>query len=35
MNILRNVEEEDMLIETLTGEHLISKLYGDTIFGET
>jgi hypothetical protein len=34
MNILRNVEEEDVLIETVTGKHLISKLYGDTIFGK-
>ncbi len=26
---------EDVLIETMTGEKSISKLYGDTIFGKT
>jgi hypothetical protein len=35
MNILRNVAEEDVLIEMVTGERSISKLYGDTIFGKT
>jgi hypothetical protein len=35
MEILKNVAEEDMLIETVTGEKSISKLYGDTIFGKT
>ncbi len=35
MNILKNVAEEDVLIETVTGERSISKLYGDTIFGKT
>ena len=36
MNILKkNMEEEDVLIETVTGERSISKLYGDTIFGKT
>jgi len=35
IDILRNVEEEDVLIETVTGERSISKLYGDTVFGKT
>jgi hypothetical protein len=35
MDILQNVAEEDVLIETVTGERSISKLYGDTIFGKT
>jgi hypothetical protein len=35
MEILRNVEEEDMLVKTIMGEHSISKLYGDTIVGKT
>jgi hypothetical protein len=35
MNILKNVAQEDVLIETVTGERSISKLYGDTIFGKT
>ncbi len=35
MNILKNVAEEDVLIETVTGERSISKLYRDTIFGKT
>jgi hypothetical protein len=35
MDILKSVEEEDVLIETVTGEQSISKLYGDTIFGKT
>ena len=35
MNIIKNVEEEDVLIETVTGELSISKFYGDTIFGKT
>jgi Pyruvate/2-oxoacid:ferredoxin oxidoreductase delta subunit len=35
MEILKNVEEEDVLIETVTGEHSLSQLYGDTIFGKT
>jgi hypothetical protein len=35
MDILQNVAEEDVLIETVTGEKSISKLYGDTIFGKT
>jgi hypothetical protein len=35
INILRNMEEEDVLIEAATGEHSISKIYGDTIFGKT
>jgi hypothetical protein len=29
------LEEEDVLIETVTGEQSISKKYGDTIFGKT
>ena len=33
--ILKNVAEEDVLIETVTGEKSISKLYGDTVFGKT
>jgi mannitol-specific phosphotransferase system IIBC component len=32
INILKNVTEEDVLIETVTGKTSISKLYGDTIF---
>jgi hypothetical protein len=35
MDILKSIEEEDVLIETVTGEQSISKLYGDTIFGKT
>jgi len=35
MGILKSVEEEDVLIETVTGERSISKKYGDTIFGKT
>jgi hypothetical protein len=35
MDILQNVAEEDVLIETVTGERSVSKLYGDTIFGKT
>jgi hypothetical protein len=35
MAILQNVAKEDVLIETVTGEKSISKLYGDTIFGKT
>jgi hypothetical protein len=35
MNILKNVAQEDVLIETITGERSISKLYGDTIFGKS
>jgi len=35
IGILKSVEEEDVLIETVTGEQSISKLYGDTIFGKT
>ncbi len=34
MDILRNIEEENVLIETITGKHSISKLYSDTIFGK-
>jgi mannitol-specific phosphotransferase system IIBC component len=34
INILKNVTEEDVLIETVTGKTSISKLYGDTIFWE-
>jgi hypothetical protein len=34
-NILKNVEEENVLIETVTGERSMSKIYGDTIFGKT
>jgi hypothetical protein len=34
-NILKNVAEEDVLIETVTGERSVSKIYGDTIFGKT
>jgi hypothetical protein len=33
--ILFNVENEDVLIETVTGEKSISKQYGDTVFGKT
>ena len=33
--ILQNIAEEDVLIETVTGEKSISKLYGDTVFGKT
>ena len=33
--ILKKVAEEDVLIETVTGEKSISKLYGDTMFGKT
>jgi hypothetical protein len=35
MDVLRNVEEEDVLIKILMCEHSISKLYDDTIFGKT
>jgi hypothetical protein len=35
MNILSNVAEEDVLIETVSGERSLSKIYGDTIFGKT
>jgi hypothetical protein len=35
MDILQNVAKEDVLIETVTGERSISKLYGNTIFGKT
>jgi hypothetical protein len=31
--ILKSVEDEDVLIETVTGEKSISKQHGDTIFG--
>ena len=33
--ILKSVEDEDVLIETVTGERSISKQHGDTIFGKT
>jgi hypothetical protein len=33
--ILKSVEDEDVLIETVTGEKSISKQHGDTIFGKT
>ncbi len=33
--ILFNVENEDVLIETVTGERSISKEFGDTVFGKT
>jgi hypothetical protein len=29
------MEEEDVSIETVIGEHLISTIHGDTIFGKT
>jgi hypothetical protein len=35
INILRNIEEDKVLIKTVTGEASMSKLYGDTIFGKT
>jgi hypothetical protein len=35
MEILKNIEEEDALIETVTGKRSISKMYGDAIFGKT
>ena len=35
MDILKSMEEEDVLIEMVTGEKSISKFYGDTIFGKT
>jgi hypothetical protein len=35
MQILKNVAEEDVFIETVTGEPSVSKLYGDTLFGKT
>jgi hypothetical protein len=35
MDILKSVKEEDVLIETVTSELLISKKYGGTIFGKT
>jgi hypothetical protein len=31
MEILKNVKEEIVLIETVPGEHSMSKIYGDTI----
>lgn len=34
-NILSNVAEEDVIIETVTGKRSLSKIYGDTIFGKT
>ena len=34
-SILCNVEAEDVLLETVTGEISISKEYGDSIFGKT
>ena len=34
-NILFNVEHEDVVIETVTGEKSISKEYGGTIFSKT
>jgi hypothetical protein len=34
-NILFNIENEDVLIKTVTGERSISKEYGDAMFGET
>lgn len=33
--ILKNVAEEDILIETVTGKISITKLYRDTVFGKT
>ncbi len=33
--ILRNVAEEDVFIETVTGEKSISNFYGDMVFGKT
>jgi len=35
MDILKNIEKEDILIETVSDEQLISKLYGGTILGKT
>jgi hypothetical protein len=35
MNILKNVTVENVLIETVTGETSMSKIYGDTNFGKT
>jgi hypothetical protein len=35
MEILKNVKEEDVLIEAVTGKHSLSKLYGNTTFGKT
>ena len=35
MDILKDVEGEDVFIETVTGEWSISKFYGDTISGQT
>jgi hypothetical protein len=35
MGILKSIEAEDVLIETVTGEQSISKKYGDTILGKT
>jgi hypothetical protein len=35
MEILKHVEDEDVFIETVTGERSISKQHGDTIFGKT
>jgi hypothetical protein len=34
IGILKSAEEEDVLIETVTGKQSISKKYGDTIFGK-
>lgn len=33
--ILFNIENEDVLIKTVTGERSISKEYGDAMFGKT
>lgn len=35
IEILKDIAEEDVMIESVTGETLLSKLYGDTIFGKT
>lgn len=35
MEILKNIAEEDVLIKTVTGVKLVSKLYGDIIFGKS
>jgi hypothetical protein len=35
MAILQNIAEEDVLMETVTGEKSMNKLYGDIIFGKT
>ena len=34
-SILANVENEDVLIETVTGQKSMSKEFGDTMFGKT